>query len=60
MTYYTEVFSRNAAKASVSDVVGWWLYPRHSVFSDGTTGTRSETYLFLFSEPNLSQEVSSS
>ncbi len=31
MTYYTEVFSGNAAKASVFDVLSCWLHPRHSV-----------------------------
>ncbi len=27
-----EVFSGNAAKASVFDVLDWWLYPNHSLF----------------------------
>ncbi len=40
-TYYTKwVFSGNVAKASVFDVLDWWLYPSHSV-------------CFLFTEPGL-------
>ncbi len=31
VTYYTEVFSGHAAKMSVFDVLGWWLYPRDTV-----------------------------
>ncbi len=31
VTYNIEVFGRNAAKISVSDNLGWWLYLRHSV-----------------------------
>ncbi len=30
MAYCAEAFSGNAAKASVFDVLGWWLYPSHS------------------------------
>ncbi len=40
MTYYTEVFSGNAAKTSVFDDLGWWLNPSHSV-------------CFPFTEPGL-------
>ncbi len=28
--YYTEVFSENVATVLVFDILGWWLYPRHS------------------------------
>ncbi len=40
VTYYTKVFSGNAAKTSLFDDLGWWLYLRHSV-------------CFLFTEPGL-------
>ncbi len=40
VTYYTEVFSGNVAKASVFDDLGWWLYLSRSV-------------CFLFTEPGL-------